>query len=148
MALITQGELEVYLSAAELQRLSDKANAAINAAMVANAIDMATSTVLKYAQGTPGYPWVTTPPEAKTCAIRLAAAEVMRGLWGFVALDRKEGAAMALAQLKELADGKTSWVEGQTPAAQNIGTVFSTNSVEAPRQGAPRRARRFFTNLL
>ena len=148
MALITQAELELYLTTAGLQRASDKLNVAINVPLVANMIEMASSEVLKYAQGTPGYPWTTTPSEAKTCALQLAAYFVWQGVWGFVPLDRKEGFNEAMEELRELAKGKTSWVEGQVPASQNIGTVFYTNSIDPPREGAPLRARRWSTDKL
>lgn len=148
MALITQAELETYLTTAELQRASDKQNVAINVPPVANAMEMATSTILKYAQGTPGYPWATTPSEAKTCAYQLSAYYIWQGVWGFVPPDRKEGFNEAMAELRELAKGKTSWVEGQVPAAINASSVFYTNSVERPREGAPVRARRWFTDKL
>ena len=148
MSLITQAELENYLTTAELKRASDKQNAAINVPLVANAIEMASSTVLKFAQGTPGYPWATTPSEAKTIALQLASYYVWQGVWGFVPPDRKSGFTEAMEELRALAAGKTSWVEGQTPAAQNTGSVFYTNSVDQPRDGAPRRARRSSTSLL
>lgn len=148
MGLITQAELEAYLTTAELQRASDKTNTAIDVTVVNNAIEMATSTILKYAQGTPGFPWATTPEEAKTVCKQLSAYYIWQGVWGFVPDDRKEGFKEAMEELKELAKGKTSWVEGQVPAAQNAGTVFYTNSGDRPRDGAPVRARRFFTDKL
>lgn len=148
MALITQAELETYLTTAELKRASDKTNTAINVALVANAIEMASSTVLKYAQGTPAYPWTTTPSEAKTCCYQLATYYIYQGVWGFVPPDRKDGFNEAMEELRELAKGKTSWVEGEVPAAQNAGTVFYTNSVDKPRDGAPVRARRWSTDKL
>ena len=148
MWLITQAELEAYVTTDELQRASDKQNVAINLPLVANAIEMASSTVLKYAEGTPGFPWVPTPQEAKTCALQLAIYFVYQGVWGYVPPDRKQGYLNAIEQLKALAAGKVSFVSGQTPAAQNAGTVFYTNSVERPREGAPTRARRYFTDKL
>jgi phage gp36-like protein len=148
MGLITQEELEDYVTTAGLQRASDKSNQAINVPLVENAIEMASSTVLKFAQGTPGYPWATTPAEAKTICCQLAIYFVYQGVWGFVPIDRKEGFKEAMDELKELRDGGTSWVEGQTPAKQNTGEVFYTNSVDRPREGAPVRARRYFTDKL
>lgn len=148
MGLITQAELESYVTTAELQRASDKTNTAINVPLVANAIEMASSTVIKYAQGTPGYPWATTPSEAKTLCYQLAIYFVYQGVWGFVPPDRRAGYTNAKEQLESLAAGKTSWVDGQTPATQNTGTISYTNSVDPPRPGAPVRARRYFTDLL
>lgn len=148
MALITQAELENYLTTAELQRASDKQNVAINVPLVANAMEMATSTVLKFAQGTPAYPWATTPSEAKTVCYQLSAYYIWQGVWGFVPPDRRAGFNEAMEELRELANGKTSWVEGEIPAAINTGTVFYTNSVDRPRQDAPIRARRWFTDKL
>ncbi len=148
MGLITQAELEDYLTTAGLQRASDKQNIAINVALVANAIEMATSTILKYAQGTPAYPWATTPEEAKTCCKQLATYYVYQGVWGFVPPDRKAAFGEAMEELKELQKGTTSWVEGEVPASANTGTVFYTVSVDRPREGAPVRARRWSTDKL
>lgn len=146
--LITQAELEDYVTTAELKRASDKTNTAINVALVENAIEMASSTILKFAQGTPGYPWSETPQEAKTICMQLAIYYVFQGNWGFVPPDRKEGFKEAMAELQELKNGNTSWVDGQVPAVQNRSEVFYTNSIDKPREGAPVRARRYFTDKL
>ena len=148
MALVTVEELEAYLTAAELRRASDKKNIQVNTPLVENALEMASGTVLKYVQGTPGYPWATTPQEAKTCCFKIATYYIFQGVWGFVPADRKEAFNEAMQQLRDLAAGKTSWVAGQVPASQNAATVFYTNSVDRPRDGAPVRARRYFTDKL
>lgn len=148
MALITQAELEAAVSTARLQRISSKANTAIDVALVATAIEDASSTVLKYAQGTPGYPWAVTPVQAKSCTIEITVYYIYKELWGYVPPDVRKGYEESVAQLERLSAGKTSWVEGQVPAATNTGTLFYTNSVERPREGAPVRARRWFTDKL
>lgn len=148
MGLITQAELENYVTTAKLQRASDQTNTAINVPLVANAIEMASSEILKYVQGTPGYPWVTTPSEAKTLCYQLAIYYIYKGVWSFVPADVQSGFSQAMQQLRDLAAGKTSWVDGQVPAEQNRSEVFYTNSVDKPREGAPVRARRYFTDKL
>lgn len=148
MGLITQADLEAAITTEELQRITDKLNVAINSTMVDTMIEMASSTVLKYAQGTPGYPWVTTPEQAKTCCIQITIYYIFKDYWGFVPPDRRSGFDESMDQLKSLAAGKTSWVEGFVPAEQNTATIFYTNSVDRPREGAPVRARRYFTDLL
>jgi len=83
VGLITQAELETAISTARLQRISDKTNSAIDAALVAFAIEEASSTVLKYAQGTPGYPWTVTPTQAKTVCVEITVYYIYKELWGF-----------------------------------------------------------------
>jgi phage gp36-like protein len=148
VGLITQAELETAISTARLQRISDKTNSAIDAALVAFAIEEASSTVLKYAQGTPGYPWTVTPTQAKTVCVEITVYYIYKELWGFVPADVRRGYEDSIAQLDNLAKGKTSWVEGQTPAAASTGTIFYTNSIDRPREGAPVRARRWSTKFL
>jgi phage gp36-like protein len=148
MALITKAELETAISTARLQRISSKANTAIDVGLVTSAREAASSTVLKYAQGTPGYPWVTTPEQAKACCIEITVYYIYKELWGFVPADVRKGYEESIAQLERLAKGLTSWVEGQVPAVQNTASIFYTNSIDRPREGAPVRARRYFTDKL
>jgi phage gp36-like protein len=148
MGLITQAELETAISTARLQRISDKTNSNINVGLVAFAIEEASSTVLKYAQGTPGYPWATTPMQAKTVCVEITVYYLYKEVWGFVPPDVRKGYDESIQQLVNLAAGKTSWVEGQIPATQNTAQVFYTNSVDRPREGAPVRARRYYTDKL
>lgn len=138
----------------DLVWLTDPSATTTDSTAVTAALTTATAIIDSYAIGTPGIDgstegalWSTVPAAAKyACAWialyllyvqirREAVPDHVQRMYDFYT-DPEKG------QLALLRDGKVSWVVTETPAVQNVGTVWAFTAESTARSSNPRRTLR------
>jgi phage gp36-like protein len=123
MAYITTTEIEEAVGGASVLLRITRSNGALDQDKVDAAIAFATSLINQYAEGSPGYPWTTTPQAAKDASLHIVLWRLYGLAWPIPASVKADYEA-TMKELAQLAAGETSWVVGETPAKQLGSTVF------------------------
>lgn len=143
MAYSTQADIEDAVGGlAELKRILRTST--VSSAVLDEQIAAADAMIDAFARGTEGHPWSPVPEAVKQASIDLAVAKIYERIWSATQIPQgvRDAYARALDWLRDLAAGRVSVVEGQTPAAQQVGRVSVYLPGDEPREGNRRRTRR------
>lgn len=127
-----------------LKRIT-RASGNLDVDFITTAITDAEDAINEFAKDTQGFPWTTVPSKAVGVAVDIAIYYLQTRAWpgSPIPLAIAEAYRQAKLSLQELRDGDSNWVEGVSPAKQNVSKVFVSLPGDEPQTFPDARQARY-----